>query len=245
MPAGMGLAGPKKPRSSVQSSGHRYSVGFYLGLTIVFVASLLSAWLLPLNAILQTIIGTPAAIALCGAFFQLIRDETAYRDARAILSDQQRFALSVTSHMADIAFDKHVELCEEFIKELFTTLQCLMDDPQNHSVALTRANLTGDVIRKYALWTTPELQLQLEQFEKAVRHVSTEGFMAEKNPGIESRHRVVELVLALVDPTSDDPKKETKRLAYKELIDTARQILGVKELTALRQSVLKLHRIED
>ena len=120
--------------------------------------------------------------------YQLISNK-AHVKAMALQHDQQRFALGITSHMADVAFDRQVALCDDFVRELFSALQCLMDDPQNHEEAKRRADAIGDTIRKHAMWITPELQVQLEKFESAVRKIAAHAYVADRHPSMENCKR--------------------------------------------------------
>ncbi len=142
----------------------------YAVLATVFACAALLTWLLRSNGVWQDLAATTGVLSLILAMYQLVRDEAAYVKRVGLQHDQQHFDLGITSHMADVAFDRHVALCDEFVRELFITLQCLMDDPQDYDAAKKRADAIGDVIRKHALWITPELQAQLEEFESAVRN---------------------------------------------------------------------------
>jgi hypothetical protein len=142
--------------------------------------------------------------------------------------------------MANVAFDKHVELCDEFVRELFAALQCLMNDPQADEAAKQRADAIGNVIRRYAVWITPELQAELEQFESAIRNISSKAHIARMHPSIGSRQEVLDLLLDLIDTGSAPGKPPKREVSYRKLIDHAQRVLGVKELTDLRRTLLDL-----
>jgi hypothetical protein len=209
----------------------------YAILTAVFFGSIAST--LAVTGIWQAIFAAPGALALIGVIYQLVRDEAAHVRAIALQHDQQRFALGITSHMADVAFDRHVALCDEFVRELFSTLQCLMANPQDHEGALAKANAIGDTIRKHVLWITPDLQAQLEKFESAVRMIAAKSYIADKHPSVGNRQEPLDLLLELIDPGSANGSPPKRELLHRQIIDLARQILGVSELTALRGSLLK------
>jgi hypothetical protein len=187
---------------------------------------------------LQDVAAAPAILALIGVLYQLVRDEAAHIKQLALQHDQQHFELAITSHMADVAFDKHVALCDEFVGELFITLQCLMDNPQDYEGAKKRADTIGGVIRKHAVWITPELQAQLEEFGESVRNISSKAYVAGKHPSAGGRQEVLDLLLDLIDTGSAPGKPPKRELSYRKLIDHARRVLNVKELTDLRQTLL-------
>jgi hypothetical protein len=211
----------------------------YSVLGAVWVASFALAWMLRANGTWQAFFATPGVLALIGVLYQLVRDEAAHVKALAIQHDQQRFALGITSHMANVAFDRHAALCEEFVQELFLALHCLMNNPQDHEAARARANAIGDAIRKHAVWITPELQAQLEKFENAVRQIASKAFVAARHPSLGDPMEPIDLIFQLIDsgsPYGEPPKRD---LLYRKIIDHARKVLGVKELTDLRVSLLQ------
>jgi hypothetical protein len=220
----------------VKLSWNKYAV-----LAAVFVGSGWLAWALQEKGAWSVLFATPGAIALLGVLYQLVRDEAAHVKALAIQHDQQRFALGITSHMADVAFDRHVALCDEFVQELFSTLQVLMANPQDHEGAKRKADAIGDTIRKHTVWLTPEIQIQLEKFESAVRDIANKSYIADKHPSVGNRQEPLDLLLELIDPGSAYGTPPKRELLYKQIIDLARQMLGVRELTELRGSLLKVN----
>jgi hypothetical protein len=127
----------------------------YAILTAVFLCSAAFTCILRPTELVGQLAAIPGVFALIGVIYQLIRDEAAHIRALALQHDQQRFALGITSHMADVTFDRHVQLCDDFVRELFLTLQCLLNNPQDHEGAKKRADAIGDTIRKHAAWITP------------------------------------------------------------------------------------------
>lgn len=56
---------------------------------------------------LQSILATPGAAALVLALWQLLRDEASFAKERLLKQEERIHALGVSSHMAEVAFDKH------------------------------------------------------------------------------------------------------------------------------------------
>ncbi|MDE2156881.1 MAG: hypothetical protein KGJ32_13470 [Xanthomonadaceae bacterium] len=100
----------------------------YLGLTIVFTASVVSATFIPVSEFISGMIALPVVAALFGALFQIARDSAAFEKQKYLQSDQQVFSLGASSHMSTIAFDKHVEFCEEYMSEVDETIGILFRD---------------------------------------------------------------------------------------------------------------------
>jgi hypothetical protein len=59
--------------------------------------------------------GLPAIAALFAALFQLSRDSIAFDRSVRLEEAKNRFTVGATSHMAIVAFDKHVQFCEEYV----------------------------------------------------------------------------------------------------------------------------------
>ena len=93
----------------------------YIILLAIFVASLAVAFLLPIGAVFKGIFASPAILALITALFQLMRDQASFEKQLEIQANQLKFNLGATSHMANTAFDKHIEFCEAYMRELQNT----------------------------------------------------------------------------------------------------------------------------
>lgn len=106
----------------------RQSWKVYAVAAIVLVVSFVAAWTLPTTEILRGIIGLPGVAALLTAIYQIVRDRAAHERALELQGKQQLFDLGVTSHMAAVAFDKHVQFSEQYISRMqegLTTLFAL------------------------------------------------------------------------------------------------------------------------
>ena len=90
----------------------------YVVAAILCVVSFVTASLLPTTDVIRSLITVPGVGALFIALFQLLRDEAAHVKALEIHDKQQLFNVGVTSHMANVAFDKHVEFSETYIKKM-------------------------------------------------------------------------------------------------------------------------------
>jgi hypothetical protein len=65
----------------------------------------------------------------------LSRDiETFKAELQKVHADQleeakNRFTVGATSHMANVAFDKHVQFCEEYVEQVFKVMENLFRNP--------------------------------------------------------------------------------------------------------------------
>lgn len=95
----------------------KFSWPFYIAVSLIGILSFFAGKWLP-TEFLQNLSGVPMVGALGAALFQLIRDQLKHEDDVRLQSHQQHFDVGITSHMANIAFDRHVQFCEEYIKAL-------------------------------------------------------------------------------------------------------------------------------
>ncbi len=82
---------------------------FDLGISAVFLASIAAYILLPHGELIQQLASVPLVGSLVVALVQVLRDQARHERETTLQEYQNRFALGASSHMADVAFDKHVE----------------------------------------------------------------------------------------------------------------------------------------
>ena len=97
----------------------------YIPLIAVMVFSFGAAYFLPLEKVLLGIIATPGGLALFGALYQILRDQSAHERKIELQRRQEIFNLGATSNMANVAFDKHVEFCGKYMSEVHDTVSTL------------------------------------------------------------------------------------------------------------------------
>lgn len=88
----------------------------YGGSGAVLLVSFIAAWLLPVAELFKGFAAVPGVGALLNVLFQLWKDERAHERAVELLHRQQDFALATASHMANVAYDKHVMFCEAYVE---------------------------------------------------------------------------------------------------------------------------------
>jgi hypothetical protein len=148
-----------------------------------------------LTTILATLGRTTAVIGIVGAlakFFGeqwakkiLEKDRHMYATEIEKLRDQLQFAtqmtlkqrdhffnLSVTSHMATVAFDKHVAFCEEYVAQAYSAVKELFRDGPSQN-AMKVAHDLGTIRQRYAPWVTADILKNLKPFEDAIFRIGT------------------------------------------------------------------------
>ena len=91
------------------------SRSIYLLLALVFVVFGALATIPTFGDVTRAVTALPAAAAVIAAIFQLVRDQAAHDRAIVLQAAQNGFAVGATSHMASVAFDKHVGFSEEYV----------------------------------------------------------------------------------------------------------------------------------
>ena len=224
----------------------RQSKRTYIGLAIVFSLSLCAFFLVPANReFLETLAGIPLVGALIGALYQLARDQAAHERQLLIAEAGNRFVLGASSHMANVAFDKHVAFCEEYMKEAQDALTTLIRKGPSEEI-LKHASALYDIRRRCAVWLTAQLEKELEPFEAALREIGASAGYVEatrldpasseaRKQHIGSMFLTFAKVMAFKEWNGQELSEE---LAVSAVTRRLRTILGVEELTKLRSSII-------
>jgi hypothetical protein len=139
--------------------------------------------------------------------------ELAHQRSVLLAEMQNAFSMGATSHMACVAFDKHIGFCEEYIDATSKTLQTLIQQG-----ATERPMDVADFFRirqKWALWLTDDIETVLDRFEYLVTKIASEAPVLDIN----GAHVSVES-------------------SVKSVIADLRKVLATEELTALRNELV-------
>lgn len=219
----------------------------YFGLSIVFFASIISATFVPVSEFISGMIALPGVAALCGALFQIARDSAAFEKQKHLQSDQQVFILGASSHMATIAFDKHVEFCEAYMSEVDQTIGILFrEGPTPH--ATDCAARLFSLKRKYSAWIPKSVSLKLEPFENALNKIGNNAHLMDalrdkenskaRNEAVDEAFEVFSNVLGM-DKLKDDSQDHKQELAVENVKEQVRGILGINELFEIRSFIIE------
>jgi hypothetical protein len=139
--------------------------------------------------------------------------ELAHERSVLLAETQNAFSMGTTSHMATVAFDKHIGFCEEYIEAMSNALNTLIQEGMKE-----KALGTSDFFRirqKWALWLTPEMETKLDQFEQEITKIGGDAQVFDIAGAPLSNERSVRRVIA-----------------------DFREVLGTKGLTDLRKDLL-------
>ena len=223
----------------------KLNIKAYVVLATVFILSIGTFFLLPdVDDLIGGIIAAPGATALLAALFQLMRDEADYEKKLEAQHREFQFTLGAASHMANAAFDKHVEFCEKYMKELHKTVQTLYQKGET-PVALEHASVLYTLRQDYATWLTDSINTDLLEFESALRQLGADAHFIEVTANREGQNeqrslridRNFDLFSRIFGlKNSNDIQEESMVDALKTKV---RAILGVEELTRLREHLVK------
>ena len=217
----------------------------YIAVAAVVATSLGAALLLPHAELIQTLAAIPIFGALSTVVVDILREESKRQHERDQALSKNRFALAAESHMATVAFDKHVAFCEEYMPEVFTTLETLFREGPTGK-ALDHSNALQAIKRKHALWITPDIEARLEPFEQALRRLGVAEFVARRFPESEGQQkRITDMYRYFAEVLGTEHMgKEwegqpiTDTAAVSRVLSFMREVLGIEELTRLRTAIV-------
>jgi hypothetical protein len=172
---------------------------------------------------------------------EAFKAELAQAHAVQMEEAKNRFTIGATSHMAGVAFDKHVEFCEQYAKHVNAALDTLFRRGP-HQTVLEDANALMDTRKDWTIWLTPEVESKLLQFEGALRKIGANALLLNQLDA-EDRGEAIkeafETFAAVMGWEKWRGKAVTQELASERLIEGLRIVLGISELTDLRAELVK------
>lgn len=190
------------------------------------------------NDLLEILVAMPGVAALFTALFQIFRDHAAAEREQVLEDKRNDFTLSATSHMADVAFDKHVEFAEKYLREVEKGLSELFRTGPSKQ-ALELACQLYSVRTDFSAWVTEEIRNKLEPFEQALRKIGVQSDSLEHIPAGNERTRLVEDLYERYSRVAGIKEEGEKDAAAKEaatqLKESFQELLGIHEFTSLRR----------
>lgn len=218
----------------------------YLGLAIVFAASIGAASLVPVTEFISGMIALPGIGALVGALFQIARDSAAFEKQKHLQADQQVFSLGASSHMSKVAFDKHVSFCEAYMSEVHETIGILFRQGPTEK-AMECAHKLFALKREYAAWIPKSVALELEPFENAINEIGVKTHLVNalrgesgesRSKALDESYNVFANVMGLKKLKEDAPEHK-EELAVENVMERVRGVLGINELVEIRNFIIK------
>ncbi|MDD5342845.1 MAG: hypothetical protein PHW12_00330 [Smithella sp.] len=218
----------------------------YSILFIVIALSIVFTIVLPAEDIMKYVYSTPGLLALLSILYQLFRDDAKHQKELIVQHDQQAFDLGATTHMADVAFDKHVIFCEEYMEEVQSGASILFREGSSPT-GMTLASKLLQIRRKHAVWLTNEIDKKLEPYESAIRKIGASAQYYNNDPAgavksgtTDESQKALLKILNLDADNNPDPE-----IATATIIKRIRDIIGIEGLTNLRRLLISSKRGEQ
>jgi hypothetical protein len=217
----------------------------YIAWAIVFVASLGAVAVFhyfPVS-IVGDLAGVPAIVALFAALFQLSRDQIAFEMSVRLEEAKNRFTVGAMSHMANVAFEKHVLFCEEYTAAVYHAMATLFRRGP-HEDALVEAGALSDIRIQWAIWLAPEVTAELGKFEGALAKIGANaGLLGALRAGEGDRTKAIAEAYGTFAEVMGfqtwEGKPLTRELTVDTVIEELRRVLGIGELTRLRTELIE------
>jgi len=212
----------------------------YLMLVSVALVSATASVYLGASDFLKDLFNVPAIGALCGIVIQIFRDQAAFERNIMLQQKQQDFSIGVTSHMANVTFDKHVEFCEKYMKETKEGFIKLMGQGPTPDAAGTAIGLKY-LRLQYDMWISPDVHKKLEYFEQALFDIGMLTPAADETPAGLDDVKMLEEARRLFDVITGERRAVTateKQIVVTKVTEHLREVLGINELFVLRQKAV-------
>ena len=214
----------------------KHDIKTYVILAAIFLLSIAVASYIDASELIKALVGAPGVFSLLAALYQLARDQATYEKQLDIQQRQFQFTLGAASHMANLAFDKHMEFCEKYMAEIHEVMSTLFIEGETPG-ALVHAGNLYKLRQDYAVWLTDEINENLSRFEDALRKLGTNAQFIQKNSdhGQYTKIRLIKINendLLFSEILGSDGLNE--KYAIEAIKKKVKAILGVEELTKLR-----------
>lgn len=218
----------------------RLSWKVYVVAVIVLVVSFVVSWTLPTTQILRDIVQLPGVGALFTMLYQIVRDQAAHERALDLQKKQQLFNLGVTSHMAQVAFDKHVQFSEQYITRMQQGLtELFQTGPPGESLKFR--NDLIDIRLSFRTWITEDIEAKVMPFEDALLQIGTKEIILDGlEPGQQRTRMVDEMYEVFSVMIGIKPEGYIdEKLAPREIMGHLQELLGIQQLSRLRKAVVQ------
>lgn len=212
------------------------------GIGVVFVMAVATYFLIDDAEFFESYFSIPAVAALVAALFVLLKDYLAYERELILQDRKNNFLVGASSHMANVAFDKHVEFAEEYAAEINEAVKTLFKEGPTKGV-LSHTNKMYAIQQKYSVWLTVTIEKDLEEFEGDLRTIGAIAGLLQETAKVDNRQdsfRKMNKKFAEVMGIEGwlDEELDVERAAS-AAIRRLRSILGTEELTNLRSAIVK------
>lgn len=218
----------------------KFTTKMYVALIVVSVVSIFLSLFLPISEQYRGLFNISGAGGIVGIIIQIFRDHIAYERSKLIQQQQQDYSLAVTSHMANITFDKHVEFCESYINALMRGLFKLWASGPS-KVALDISIELKTIRQGQATWIPPEVDNKLIEFENGISSMGLKSYKLDTLPVGEERTKVVKEssnIFKIIMGIQESDSEQLKGIAAMRIKEYLQGVLGINELFELRKKAV-------
>ena len=188
----------------------------------------------------QALIALPGAAGLLVAIWGLLKANLEHQHRLEEKSAENAFHLCATSHMAQKAFDKHVEFCEKYVARVNDALLTLFRlGPSQEAWKI--ADDLHQIRLEFALWETNDVASPLERFEHALCMIGIDKTSLPDVVDDDERAALIHGMYATfkeVMSLEALPDKPTPEIAISRIIARLQEHVGISKLTELRKHIL-------
>jgi hypothetical protein len=210
----------------------------YVIAAIVLVISFWSTLSLPVSESVRSFVSLPGVLAILAALWQASRDQLAHERAKELQERQHVFILGAASHMAEVAFNKHVQFAEQYLSRMDRGILDLFREGPPGPSATILSDLT-EIRHSHGIWMTSEIEEKLKPFEQALAKMSSLGIRLQATkPGAERGPYVDEMFNVFSDILKLNREGEVnEEIAHSTIVSHLRRLLGVEELSRMRAAI--------
>lgn len=147
--------------------------------------------------------------------------------------------------MANTAFDKHVAFCERYMSVIHEEVGELFRQGAT-SKATESALKLASIRREFAAWIPRSVALKLEPFENALFSIGTDSHLVTALEGTDQPARLAaiqrsyaKLMNVLGFKGSESDPQQDPDIASENVKEQVRNILGINELTEMREFIIR------
>jgi hypothetical protein len=203
----------------------------------VLILSFVAAWLLPTTELFRAILSIPGVSALVAMLFQFVRDLAAHERALDLQQRQHLFNLGAASHMAKVAFDKHVEFAEKYISTMQTGLDELFRSRRPEEGEKFLRKLV-DIRLAHRAWITDDIEAKVTPFESALSQIGKikigGGVHPQRDYDVDELYQFFSRALGF-----DEEGQVDDAIASRRIISHLRDLLEVRQLIQLRREIVQ------
>jgi hypothetical protein len=217
-----------------------YSWPVYFVAVLVAVISFFVTSRFSQNEWAEILTATPIPIALITILYKIFRDNLAFERKRILQNENNDFILSATSHMANLAFDKHAVFAEKYVAEVHCCIATLIQTGATKN-ALELAHRLRAIRLEFTVWETDAVSKTLNEFEKALRTIGAQVDGLRDLPDSDEKSKKLKEVYDIFNKVlgfENAPNTLSDDIIWSEVIKRIRELLGISKLTEIRQNYL-------